>query len=87
VLLVFLRGNGLKMATNAGITTAWHIKRNLRRRRLFSFPHLLVLVWILVLLRGERWIFHWKVDKCQWNKWEEWVSIPAFPPTSRLIPW
>lgn len=72
-LLALLRGNGPRMATNFAIRATWHIRRNLTRRRIFSFPHLLVLVWMFVLLRGEKWIFHLKVDKCHWEHWEDWV--------------
>ncbi|RDA91551.1 hypothetical protein CP533_4344 [Ophiocordyceps camponoti-saundersi (nom. inval.)] len=46
--------------------------RNLAARRLLSFPHGLVLVWILVLLWGERWIFGSKIGACDWQRWERW---------------
>lgn len=75
-LFVFLRGNGPRLAVNLAARGVWMLRRNLTRRRVLSFPHLLVLVWIFVLLRGEGWIFHWKVDKCSWDHWEDWVRIP-----------
>ena len=61
------------MAANFAATVMWHVRRNLTKRRLLSFPHLIVLIWLFVLLRGERWLFHWKVEQCKWNKWENWV--------------
>ncbi|KAI0869949.1 hypothetical protein GGS24DRAFT_129474 [Hypoxylon argillaceum] len=65
-----------------GRHTAWHIavkgghqlRRNMVRRRLLSFPHLLVALWILVLLWGERWTFATKVNHCDWDHWEDWPS-------------
>ncbi|PHH78579.1 hypothetical protein CDD82_2970 [Ophiocordyceps australis] len=54
------------------IRTLHQIRRNLTRRRLLSFPHALVLIWILVLLRGERWAFQSSVSECAWNNWEKW---------------
>ncbi|KAI0474590.1 hypothetical protein F4859DRAFT_481316 [Xylaria cf. heliscus] len=48
------------------------LRRNMVRRRLFSFPHLLVALWLLVLLWGERWTFASKVDRCDWDHWEDW---------------
>ncbi|EFX00965.1 manganese ion homeostasis protein [Grosmannia clavigera kw1407] len=55
-------------------TAWWHMRRNLTRRRLFSVPHLLVGFWMLVLLWGERWIFHARVAHCDWGHWEKWPS-------------
>lgn len=79
-LFVFLRGNGPRLAVNLAGRGVWTLRRNLTRRRVLSFPHLLVLVWAFVLLRGEGWIFHWKVDKCSWDHWEDWVRIPPVRP-------
>ena len=45
-------------------------------RHLFSLPHLLVLVWALVLLYGERWVFEEAVQACAWDGWERWVGFP-----------
>lgn len=78
-LFIFLRGNGPRIAVNLASRGVWLLRRNLTRRRVLSFPHLLVLVWIFVLLRGEGWIFHWKVDKCSWDHWEDWVRKAPFP--------
>lgn len=50
------------------------VRRNLALHRLFSFPHVLVAVWMLVLLWGERWVFHTSVESCNWDNWEKWVS-------------
>lgn len=49
-------------------------RRNLSRHRLISFPHLLFLAWVVVLLWGERWIFASRVQNCDWDHWEQWVS-------------
>jgi hypothetical protein len=43
-------------------------------RRLLSLPHLLCLVWVLVLFWGERWVFWDAVRECEWGRWERWVS-------------
>lgn len=86
--LAFLRANGPRIAANLAVRAAWHVRRNLTRRRMLSFPHLLILVWVFVLLRGESWIFHWKVDSCRWEHWEDWVSIsvPTASPSSPALP-
>ena len=49
-------------------TERWH------PRRLLNLPHLLVLVWLLVLLWGERWVFESAIKTCEWGRWERWVS-------------
>ncbi|KAF7943842.1 uncharacterized protein EAE97_005912 [Botrytis byssoidea] len=41
-------------------------------RRAFSLPHLLVCVWVVVLLSGERWVFEEAVRACAWEEWERW---------------
>jgi len=74
-----------KRATIAFLLEVTHqLRRNLAWRRLSSFPHLLVIVWAVVLLWGERWIFHTKVESCHWSNWEKWVmnSVPAIFPTA-----
>lgn len=53
---------------------AFQFRRNLTRQRLLSFPHLIALFWIFVLLWGERWIFATKIRSCDWDHWEDWVS-------------
>lgn len=50
------------------------VRLNMTRRRVLSFPHLLVAVWVVVLLWGERWVFRSKVESCEWGKWESWVG-------------
>ncbi|KAL1894784.1 hypothetical protein Cpir12675_003525 [Ceratocystis pirilliformis] len=65
---------GISAAT-ASLRKLWrYTLRALNPRRVFSFPHIMVLVWIVVLLRGERWIFYYKVNHCLWNNWEEWPA-------------
>lgn len=54
---------------------ARQIRRNLTARRLLSFPHFLFIFWMLILLWGERWVFDSKIQKCDWENWEEWVCI------------
>lgn len=44
-------------------------------RALPNLPNTLVLIWIFVLLWGERWVFDWSINDCQWGKWEKWVSM------------
>jgi hypothetical protein len=46
-------------------------------RRLMSLPHLLVAIWALLLLWGERWVFRSSIKECEWNRWERWVSATA----------
>lgn len=68
-----------KRATLAFLLEVAHVlQRNLTLRRLSSFPHLLVMIWAVVLLWGERWIFHTKVESCHWSNWEKWV-LASFP--------
>jgi len=66
---------GRRMALNAVVSAVRQLRRNLAYNRLFSFPHLLVALWVLVLLWGERWVFHTKVEGCHWSNWERWVSL------------
>jgi hypothetical protein len=73
-------GPGRKTATRVALRIADRIKQNLAPRRLFSFPHLLVACWFVVLLWGERWVFETKVDSCDWDHWEKWVSCPCTIP-------
>ena len=66
---------------------AFQFRRNLTRQRLLSFPHLIVLFWVFVLLWGERWIFATKVRSCDWDHWEDWVRfMPNNASVSILIP-
>lgn len=66
------------------LEVTYQLRRNLTLRRLSSFPHLLVIIWAVVLLWGERWIFHTKVESCHWSNWEKWVmnSFTAILPTA-----
>ena len=70
----FWNERGRRMALAALISAARQVRRNLTYNRLFSFPHLLVAIWVFVLLWGERWVFHSKVESCHWSNWEKWVS-------------
>ncbi|PHH73150.1 hypothetical protein CDD80_4014 [Ophiocordyceps camponoti-rufipedis] len=51
--------------------------RNLAPSRLLSFPHGLVLVWIVILLWGERWVFSSKIGACDWRRWEQWPAASS----------
>ncbi|EEU48167.1 uncharacterized protein NECHADRAFT_30592 [Fusarium vanettenii 77-13-4] len=61
-----------RMAIAAGRRVAHQVRRNLTSRRLLSFPHVLVVFWVFVLLYGERWVFDGKVANCDWDHWEKW---------------
>ncbi|KAI1349334.1 hypothetical protein F5Y01DRAFT_188359 [Xylaria sp. FL0043] len=65
-------GRGKHTAWNLAIRGGHQLRRNMVRRRLLSFPHLLVGLWIFVLLWGERWTFASKVNSCDWDHWEDW---------------
>ncbi|CAJ0545302.1 Ff.00g087750.m01.CDS01 [Fusarium sp. VM40] len=71
-LRVWASGPGKRMAMSASERVARRIQRNLTSRRLLSFPHLLVLIWVVALLYGERWVFNSKVASCDWDHWEKW---------------
>lgn len=76
---IWAQGPGKQMALVALLTVARQIRRNLVARRLLSFPHFLVAIWIVILLWGERWVFESKVQTCAWKNWESWVSMaPPF---------
>jgi hypothetical protein len=49
-------------------------KVNWNPARLLSLPHLFVTIWVLLLLWGERWVFERSISRCEWGKWERWVS-------------
>lgn len=72
--LSWLQGPGLRVATAVILVIANQVRRNLTARRLLSLPHALVAIWIVILLWGENWIFDSKVETCQWDHWEKWVS-------------
>lgn len=76
-----------------GQAMAWRLARrviaclrvNLAPRRLLSIPHLLVAMWMVVMLWGERWKFTGSVQSCDWDHWEKWVSLrPSAPPLPQL---
>ncbi|KAK3335411.1 calcineurin-like phosphoesterase-domain-containing protein [Cercophora scortea] len=70
----FWNERGRRMTLAALVSAAHRLRRNLTYNRLLSFPHLLVGLWIVVVLWGERWIFHTKVEDCHWSKWENWPA-------------
>jgi ethanolamine phosphate phosphodiesterase len=80
------RGPARQWASQLPTTLGDRIRRNLASRRLLSFPHLLVAVWMIALLWGERWAFSNRVRSCRWENWENWVSGivpgPRSPPRS-----
>jgi hypothetical protein len=72
-LVRFWRERGRRMVFTAMLSAAHRLRQNLSYNRLVSFPHLIVAVWVVVLLWGERWAFHSKVESCHWSNWENWV--------------
>lgn len=74
-LLQWWTRRGRFMVLNGLARGMRQLRRNMTARRLLSFPHLIVAVWLLVLLWGERWVFERRVEACDWDRWEEWVSI------------
>lgn len=76
-LWAWARGPGRHAATVAALTISTRIRVNLSARRLLSFPHALLVFWVVILLWGERWVFDSKVARCDWDHWEDWVSSPA----------
>ena len=83
-LVHFWNQRGRRMTVAAGLSLARRLRRNLTYRRIFSFPHLLVAIWVVVLLWGERWVFHSKVEDCHWTNWENWVR--PLPPPLLVLP-
>ncbi|KAF3764395.1 hypothetical protein M406DRAFT_291465 [Cryphonectria parasitica EP155] len=71
-LLVFWSTRGKRGSWDCLLQGAHQLRSNLATRRLFSFPHVLVAIWLLVLMWGERWVFHTTVERCAWENWEEW---------------
>lgn len=41
--------------------------------RSIYLPHILIVLWVFILLWGERWVFNSSVVACDWKKWERWV--------------
>ncbi|KAK7757899.1 hypothetical protein SLS62_000277 [Diatrype stigma] len=50
----------------------YQFRRNMTKKRLLSFPHLLAFFWVFLLLWGESWIFATTVRSCDWDHWEDW---------------
>ena len=71
----FWKGSGRQLALGFLVSMLRQVRHNLAVRRLFSFPHALVVVWVLLLLWGERWVFHSRVERCHWSSWENWVCL------------
>lgn len=44
-------------------------------RGLLNLPNAFIVIWIIVLLWGERWVFEGSINACQWSSWERWVSV------------
>ncbi|PHH88113.1 hypothetical protein CDD83_7958 [Cordyceps sp. RAO-2017] len=72
LLWIWANGSGKRAAAVLALNALHQLNRNLVPRRLLSFPHALVLLWMVILMWGERWIFDSKVDNCNWHKWEKW---------------
>lgn len=79
-LWAYSNSHGRFAAINLVMQSGHQLKRNLAVRRLLSFPHLLVVVWVIVILWGERWLFASKVSSCDWDHWEKWVSLEFMIP-------
>ncbi len=75
-LWLWATGPGRHAATILALAVASRVRVNLSSRRLLSLPHVLVLLWVVILLWGERWVFDSKVAQCDWDRWEDWVSTP-----------
>ena len=50
-------------------------------RGLLNLPNAFIIIWIFVLLWGERWVFERSISACQWGSWERWVSLRFFQRT------
>ncbi|KAI8624220.1 hypothetical protein F5Y19DRAFT_467955 [Xylariaceae sp. FL1651] len=74
MLRIWAYGNsqGRHSAWNLIMRGGQQLRRNMVRRRVLSFPHLLVVIWIFVMLWGERWVFASRVQSCDWDHWEDW---------------
>lgn len=58
----------------------------LRPRDILDVRILVVALWALLLLWGERWVFSSNVGGCEWQDWETWVCF-SFKAVLRLIAW
>lgn len=69
-----LKSIGLGFIASLGSRAVRQVRVDLTARRLFSFPHLLIFFWGLVLLWGEYWAHSSNVQACQWENWEDWPA-------------
>ncbi|KAK9480080.1 Metallo-dependent phosphatase-like protein [Lipomyces japonicus] len=51
-------------------------------RKLFTVVNLFRIIWIFVLIRGERWVFQTAIESCDWKNWEDW---PEDATPSRVV--
>ncbi|KYK57546.1 cdc1-like protein [Drechmeria coniospora] len=72
LLWAWASGPGRQLVMVGALTMLHQVRRNLTARRIFSVPHALVLLWMVILLWGERWVFESKVEDCRWQNWEKW---------------
>ncbi|KAL2258634.1 hypothetical protein VTK26DRAFT_8001 [Humicola hyalothermophila] len=73
-LVRWWRERGRHLASATMLSFAHRLRLNLTYHRMVSFPHMLVAIWVVVLLWGERWVFHSKVESCRWSNWENWPA-------------
>jgi ethanolamine phosphate phosphodiesterase len=50
-------------------------------RELLNVPNGFIVIWIILLLWGERWAFEGSIKACQWPNWERWVCLKLCPKT------
>ncbi|KAM0262933.1 hypothetical protein ACHAQJ_001528 [Trichoderma viride] len=72
LLWKWIKGPGMHKVAILAARVLHQIRRNLTARRLLSFPHVLVVLWMLLLFWGERWIYTNHVNVCDWKSWERW---------------
>lgn len=51
-------------------------KQRIGVRTFINVPNAFILIWFLVLLWGEKWVFEDSIAACDWKSWEKWVSTP-----------
>ena len=81
----FWKGSGRHLAGGLAVNMLRRVRHNLAMRRLLSFPHALVAVWVLLLLWGERWVYHSRVEDCHWSSWENWVCSATSPSSPSIL--
>lgn len=68
--------NGVSTTSSGNIPRSLRqVERNWNVRRLLSLPMVLVALWTLLLLWGEKWVFESSIKECRWDQWEKWVSL------------